>query len=471
MSRIFELKNKRTKLVDEFKAIVAKDADRPDDENTPDEETDRLTAIEGTIAKLDAKIAALTKSESLDNGEQVLKSESVEDDDHDEKSLTGLVTKQFGYGRPTVAAQPAVKLEKGLQAARFVIGKALARTMGDRGAADMISKRFNDDMVAKSLLSVSASGSNVIPTYFSTDIIELLRPQVVVRNIGTLVVQTDGGNLTIPSLTGAATAQWQTENADIGASVETFSDVVLSNHKLTALVPVSNDLIRRSPVGIDSIVREDLLAVIARAEDLAFLVGATGGANPVGIKNISGIQSFYVATSGAAGSLGTAATSNLSDVTYAVNAAITKLQMANSRLRNPCWIMSPMVKNFLSTQRDAVGGFFVYEQELAKNTLAGYPVFTTSVLPSNLAAYGAAGAAGNGRGQDIFFLDAADLVIGDTMQIQLDVSDTASYINGSTLTSAFSTDVTLFRVIRETDLGCRHPVSIVNIKCDSWCLY
>ena len=145
--------------------------------------------------------------------------------------------------------------------------------------------------------------------------------------------------------------------------------------------------------------------------------------------------------------------------------------MANSRLRNPCWIMSPMVKNFLSTQRDAVGGFFVYEQELAKNTLAGYPVFTTSVLPSNLAAYGAAGAAGNGRGQDIFFLDAADLVIGDTMQIQLDVSDTASYINGSTLTSAFSTDVTLFRVIRETDLGCRHPVSIVNIKCDSWCLY
>jgi len=145
--------------------------------------------------------------------------------------------------------------------------------------------------------------------------------------------------------------------------------------------------------------------------------------------------------------------------------------MANARFVNPCWIMSPMARNFLATQRDAVGGFFVYEQELAKGTLAGYPVFTTSVLPNNIANYGAAGAAGNTRGQDIFLLDAADLIIGDTLNVALDVSDTASFINGSTLTSAFSQDLTLFRVIKETDLGCRHPTSIVNIKTDSWCLY
>ena len=43
--------------------------------------------------------------------------------------------------------------------------------------------------------------------------------------------------------------------------------------KLTAMVPVSNDLIRRSPIGVEEIVRDDLVQTIARREDLAFLRG------------------------------------------------------------------------------------------------------------------------------------------------------------------------------------------------------
>jgi hypothetical protein len=43
-----------------------------------------------------------------------------------------------------------------------------------------------------------------------------------------------------------------------------------------------------------------------------------------------------------------------------------------------------MTKNWLASQRDSVGGWFTYKQELDNNMLAGYPVFTTTNLAVNL---------------------------------------------------------------------------------------
>jgi hypothetical protein len=71
----------------------------------------------------------------------------------------------------------------------------------------------------------------------------------------------------------------------------------------------------------------------------------------------------------------------------------------------------------------------------------------------------------------VIFADFADVLIGDTMNIQLESSDTASYFDGTTLQSAFSRDLTVFRVISETDIVLRHATSVVDLMVDSWTLY
>jgi HK97 family phage major capsid protein len=94
------------------------------------------------------------------------------------------------------------------------------------------------------------------------------------------------GNLTIPRLAAGATAGYQGELDDISSSQETFDDLQLNAKKLTALVPVSNDLIRRAPSNIEAIVRDDMVQSLARREDLAFLLGDGSGNSPIGLLNL-----------------------------------------------------------------------------------------------------------------------------------------------------------------------------------------
>lgn len=445
-TKLFEVREKLAAATAEYRKIINKEADLGTDETLPTEDTDRLSVLKADIEVLKARVDRL---ESL----ETLPPDGNDATDDSEKSFAPTV-KQFSRATSNVFAQPKVKLEKGFAAARFIMGLVMATKNGGRAAADYISKSFNDDIVAKALISVSSTGATTIPTLFSEEIIELLRSQVAVRNAGATVLDTSSGNLTIPRLAGSSTAQWQAENTDIANSSQTVDNVVLGNHKLTAMVSVSNDLIKRAIVGVESLVRDDLVAVLARAEDIAFISGA-GGTSPTGLKLQSGIQSFY------------AAGSDITSVVSAVQGAVTKLQMSNTRMIRPAWIMTPNARNFIASLRDGVGGYFALGVEINNsNTLCGYPIFTTTQIPSNLANYigGSSGTAGT----DIYLADFADVLIGDTMGLQIDSTNVGAWYNGTAYQSNWSQDSTSFRVIKETDLALRHPTSVVLLKADSW---
>jgi hypothetical protein len=50
-------------------------------------------------------------------------------------------------------------------------------------------------------------------------------------------------------------------------------DVKLTEKKLTALVPVSNDLLKNSNIQVDRLIRDDMVRAAANAEDIAYLKG------------------------------------------------------------------------------------------------------------------------------------------------------------------------------------------------------
>ena len=435
--KIFELRKSIASKKAEMLSLVEKEADLPVDESPSEEDTDRLTTLEKEVKTLEGRVSKL---EGLDDSDA-----KVDDTDSDEKAFK-TTFKQFTPVSKSFT-QPAQQLEKGLMAARYLHGVMYAKAHGSRAAADMISKTYFDNEMAKTI-SVAGNGAQTVPIKYATDVIEYLRPLVAIRNAGATVIDTTEGNLSLPRQNATSTSAWQNELTTIGTSDIGFDMPVLSNHKLTTIVQASNDLLRRSPYGLDGIIRDDLVQSIARKEDIAFLRGDGGSLTPVtGLLN----QTLVSVLSGSTLS------NSLDMVTATIRGAKKQLFNNLSRQIRPAWIFNGDVANKIASVRDGVGGF-PFRDDIDAGKLLGYPIFLTQSLPSNLTGYAAGG--GGTAGSEIYLADFADVVIGQTMNVQVDVSTDAG--------NAFVQDFTMYRVITEVDMQLRHPGSVVVTKVDSW---
>lgn len=452
-----ELQQAKKRLVDEYKAIVGK----ADDDRKPEDAT-RLDSIEADIKDHDDRIQKCEKALEM-GGDDEGGSDGSGGGDSDPKAFNGDGTRKT----TPATAKPSPKEGKGLKAARFAVGMMIARGTGMQNAANFISSNFHDDDVAKALNSTGvATGGALIPQAFSSEIIELLRAECVVRAAGPTMYEMPMGNLTIPRLAGGATAGYQGELDDITSSQETFDDIQLNAKKLTALVPVSNDLIRRAPGNIEAIVRDDMVQSLKRREDLAFLLGDGSLGTPVGLLNQCATSAKFVV-------LPFTATDNATILTAVVGTLLgMRLQLVNnmSRMIRPHWFMTPTTENFLMGLRDQVGNF-VYRDEMKNNkTLDGVPYSYTQQLPTNLTVYvsGNSGATQN-TGAYLFLVDMVDVILAETMNMYIDASDVASYKDsGGNMVSAFTRDQIAFRIIEEHDFAIRHQASVCVATLPSW---
>jgi HK97 family phage major capsid protein len=326
-------------------------------------------------------------------------------------------------------------------------------------AAEFISTRFGDDLVARALVSnVTGEGGALIPQDFMADLIELLRASTAVRGGNPMEVGMPMGNLTIPRLAGGATAAYQNETDDIAISQERFDDVNFVAKKLTAMVPVSNDLIRRAPIGVEEVVRDDLVQTIARREDLAFLRGDGTDKGPIGMRHLVLPANLITV---AAMPATPAAGDQLTAILSGASAAILALQNGMSRMIRPTWIMAPTIARFIATARDQVGGFY-FKDEVEAGRFEGYPIRLTQQVPTNLVMTTFT------KASEVYFVDMADFVIADTYNVVVDASDVAAYNDGVSMVSAFQRDQSLFRVIAEHDCNMRHLQSLVVLLTQDW---
>jgi HK97 family phage major capsid protein len=68
-----------------------------------------------------------------------------------------------------------------------------------------------------------------VPTQFSTDIIELLRPSAVVRSLDPSTMPMPMGSVKIPKITQGATAAYIGENANVTKSEEKTGQLTLAS--------------------------------------------------------------------------------------------------------------------------------------------------------------------------------------------------------------------------------------------------
>jgi HK97 family phage major capsid protein len=456
-----ELKRRRAEIVAKMGAIVKEDSDdKPIDEEqstTFDELSAALAAIDQRLQRVAAAMqAAAEGAQDADGGDG--------DDDTDDGDKRGSFRVRGGAKLPAHAKRDpdaGLKDKRGIKMTRFLLGLAHAgyHKVSMEKAAEFVSNRFGDDIVARALVSnITGEGGALIPQDFMADLIELLRAMTAVRGAGPMEIGMPMGNLTIPRLAGGATAGYQNETDDIATSQERFDDVNLVAKKLTAMVPVSNDLIRRAPIGVEEIVRDDLVQTVARREDLAFLRGDGTDKGPIGMRHLAlPANIITVANMPATPAPGDAVTAILAGA----SAAILQLQNGMSRMIRPVWIMAPTLARFIATARDSVGGFY-FKEEMARGMFEGYPVRLTQQIPTNLVMTTYT------KASEIYFVDMADFIIADTYNVVVDASDVAAYNDGVSMVSTFQRDQSLFRVIAEHDVNMRHLQSLVVLLTQDW---
>ena len=390
--------------------------------------------------------------------------ERVQDDDAERSIEVGRVGRShnsnaYGFN------EPAPREGKGFKAARFAMGVLVARGAGMSGAADYVERRFYDKEVAKALNTTGvATGGALIPQAFSNEIIELLRAATVIRDSEPTIIDMPMGNLTIPRMAAGATAGYQGELDDMASSQETFDDLQLNAKKLTALVPVSNDMIRRAPSNIEMIVRDDMVQSLARREDLAFMLGDGSGNSPIGLLNLCGSSNKLIIPPFSA--------SDNATIQNAVNAALNSLVLALkqnfSRMIRPVWIMSAVTEAFLKGLLNPFGNYIYQEEMTVRGTLNGIRYKVTQQIPTNISANLFGGGTAN-DGAYLFLADFADVILAETYSMSVDASDVAAYKDsGGNLVSTFTRDQTAFRIIEEHDLNIRHQASVAVALLPAW---
>lgn len=330
--------------------------------------------------------------------------------------------------------------------------RCLAAAKGDSEKAARIAEKHYgaESLVYKSLLAGDlAAGGALISGEMATDVIELLRPAAIVRRLNPLVVPMTRGSLTMPKLSGGATSSYQGEGDDAGKSEQTTGQLKLTYKKLVTLVPVSNDLLRFSDFNADMIVRDDMINSMAQREDLAFIRGNGNLDTPKGLRYWAPTANVFAAN----------ATVNLDNVTADLGSAVLNLRNNNVRMIRPAWMLSPTTEMYLMTVRDGNGNY-AFRDEMMRGTLWGFPYGSTTQIPSNLG--------GGANESEVYLVDMADAVIGEAADIMLDISTEASYVENSTVKSAFSKDETVVRAISEHDFGMRHDASVAVITAVKW---
>jgi HK97 family phage major capsid protein len=386
-----------------------------------------------------------------------------------------------GQDAPTVSA--TVEGDRYVKEKSLIIGgmvKMFAAGGGSIHNARLEAKELYGDNhpVTKALIVSSGSaGGFIVPPDQMTEIIELLRPKAQVRAAGPRNIPMPRGTMTLPGQASGASAGYGSEVKKIASSQPGLNQIVASYKKLTALVPVGNDMMRYANPAVDAFVRDDLIKVIALREDLAFILGDGTADSPRGY--ISFANSYAAQQGGTAGTWSSTGNSTmgtggnfitstssftLATVATELGGAINKLDQANVPDDKRVWFMNPRAKNYLYNVQNSLG-VYVYRDEISKGTLLGYPFRLTTQIPVNIH---------NGDSSQtdcsfVFLAEMTETMILDSMQMQMAVSQEGTYVDGNGVSiSAFQNDQTLIRAIEEHDFQLRHDAAVAVIQGVRW---
>ena len=356
--------------------------------------------------------------------------------------------------------------EPGLRFARYIRAVAVAemnrsavetvlRNWGEGELADLaVAERgafqqSQDPRITRRLkalgLDTLANGGALVPEVVSAEIIPLLRARTLVRKLGAVT----GPIETYPKQTGAGTANYVGENTNASSSSQTFGQQPMSEKHLIAVTALSNSLIRRADPRVDTIVRDDLVATVALAEDLNFIRGTGSAFAPKGILNWTASGNKFTMT----------ATPTLTTIMADLIKAIRLVDESNVAFQKPGWMISPRTRWHLFGVLDS-NGHPVFQAELTAGMLLGYPIGASTQIPKNLG--------GGADESEVYFGEFTDCVIGEDTGMEVAAFPNGAYYDGTNVISGISQDQTVIRVSAHHDFLQRHTDTFAVVQGVTW---
>lgn len=340
--------------------------------------------------------------------------------------------------------------------ARAYRAAALARKSngGVEEAVAIARKHFPDqaDFIEKALGTTSdTAGAVTIDEEVLDDFRLAVRPMNIFRKMGARIVPLASGDGRLPISTAGATATWEAESTPPNASQQTTNKRDLKQNELVVLTAVATALLNQASVQVDEFIIADQRRAIGQAEDIAFIRGASGGNNPVGVRNLT-----------AAGNITASAGATAAQAELDIYNLISTVGSANIDLATAGFMISFRTYVSLMRLRESAGGNRIFEElrsgSISSPTrdglpkLAGFPVGVSTNVPITLGA--------GSSESEIYFGNFDDYVIAETSGLAVDVSDVAAYIDASgNMQAAFSNRETVVRSMLREDGVQRYDTS------------
>jgi HK97 family phage major capsid protein len=151
---------------------------------------------------------------------------------------------------------------------------------------------------ALSSSGVSAGGVTV-PVLLAAQLIDTMRAKSRVLQAGAATIRMDEGEVMYAKLTGDGSAAWRAESQEITESQPTFGGIRFTAKNLARLVKVPRELLEDS-VNIQAKLPEVLARSMADELDRAAMFGLGAALEPMGVFNMSGVNSVSMGANGAA---------------------------------------------------------------------------------------------------------------------------------------------------------------------------
>jgi HK97 family phage major capsid protein/HK97 family phage prohead protease len=215
------------------------------------------------------------------------------DDDAGTIGLTDEEVGNFSFIRAFRAlADPANRAAQEAAAFEFEASRAAEQSsnrtaQGIMVPADVMQRALNTG--TDGAANGNTGGFGVATDLMSQSFIEMLRNRSVLLGLATPMAGLIG-NVDIPGQASGATGYWLGEDDDAGEGNQELRQLGLSPKTAAAFSEITRKMLQQSSLDAEALVRRDLARALALTMDAAGFYG-TGSANqPLGIKNLNGIN-------------------------------------------------------------------------------------------------------------------------------------------------------------------------------------
>ena len=266
-------------------------------------------------------------------------------------------------------------------------------------------------------VGTTTAGGNLIATE-KIGWFDELAAKLVLSQMGATMLNALSSNTDLVGFATGVTCAWGLETADATSGDPTTASRSLTPKRLAAYVDLSKQLLIQDNTSIEAHIMQSFIRQFAIAIETAAINGSGSGANPLGLLNYSpAIGSVAIGSNGG--------TPTLAKILEIVQTTET-----NNAGMNGKWLTNPkVVAKLKQTSIDAGSGAMIMSYGPyfggVQEQIDGKPVFSTSVVPSNLDK-------GNTTGvcSALIYGDWENLVLGQFGGVDLTIDNISQAIGG-----------------------------------------